>query len=295
MRLFWIVLVGLLLSQDVLAQSTITAGKKALPLPGHSFRLDGHDAFLILPKNAKNETPWVWYAPTLRGLPAKEEVWMFKQFLQNGIAIGGIDVGESYGSPAGREVFQKFYNYVTNARKLNAKPVLLARSRGGLMLYNWAVEHPQSVNGIAGIYPVCNITSYPGVAKAAPAYRMSPEKLQEQLKNQNPVDRLAPLAAAKVPVFHIHGDVDKVVPLEQNSALLKSRYNALGAVAHVEIIPQQGHNMWQGWFRSESLTKFVIERAHGRNWNANHLKPNLPTPIADGSTERVNDIESKDH
>jgi len=45
----------------------------------------------------------------------------------------------------------------------------MARSRGGLMLYSWAVEHPQSVGGVVGIYPVCNIKSYPGIARAAGA------------------------------------------------------------------------------------------------------------------------------
>ena len=74
-----------------------------------------------------------------------------------------------------RAIFQALYSELTNKRGFGKRPVLLARSRGGLMLYSWAVEHPDSVGGVAGIYPVCNIASYPGIARAAPS--RPPEKL----------------------------------------------------------------------------------------------------------------------
>ena len=81
-----------LLSTIAVASSApvITEGEKSLPLPGEAFQLDGYDAFVILPPGTKTDIPWVWYAPTLRGLPAKSEVWMFEQFLAKGIAIAGI-------------------------------------------------------------------------------------------------------------------------------------------------------------------------------------------------------------
>ena len=113
-----------------------------------------------------------------------------------GIAIAGIDVGESYGSPAGIEGYQNLYLELTENRGFKKKPVLLARSRGGLMLYGWAVKHPNSVGGVAGIYPVCNIASYPGVNRAASAFDMEPEELSASLKEFNPVDNLRPLGCA---------------------------------------------------------------------------------------------------
>ena len=141
------------------------------------------------------------------------------------------------------------------------KPVLLARSRGGLMLYNWAVEHPESVAGIAGIYPVCNIESYPGIARAAGAYELTAEQLQACLAEHNPIHRLAPLARAKAPILHIHGDEDQIVPLESNSAELAINYRRLGGPVHIEVIRGQGHNKWKGWFQSQKLTDFVISHA----------------------------------
>lgn len=238
--------------------------EKTLPLPGEVFEVGGRTAFLIpAPSSAANPSrPWVWYAPTLARYPGPEERWMFEQFLAAGIAIAGIDVGESYGSPAGRAHFNALYAELTGRRGYTARPVLLGRSRGGLMTLAWAVENPDRVGGFAGIYPVCNLASYPGVAKAAGAYGLSAAELEARLAEHNPVDRLAALAARRVPLFAIHGDVDRIVPLETNSGLLRERYRALGGAMELIVSAGQGHSMWSGFFQSEALVAFV--KAHAR-------------------------------
>ena len=117
-------------------------------MAGESFELGGREAFLIRPKEekgAKEEKdgmPWVWYAPTLPGLPGVEERWLFEQFLASGIGIAGIDAGESYGSPDGRKVYDLLYAELTERRGMGKRPVMLGRSRGGLMTLSWAAEHP---------------------------------------------------------------------------------------------------------------------------------------------------------
>jgi predicted esterase len=236
--------------------------EKHLPLPGEVFQVEGHVAFLIPAEKAATPRPWVWYAPTLPPYPAEAEQWMFEQFLAAGISIAGIDVGESYGSPAGRKLFSALHAEMTKSRGYSTKPVLLGRSRGGLQLLNWAADHPDKAGGFAGIYPVCNLASYPGLAKAAPAYSLTTEQLTASLTQYNPIDRLAPLAAAHVPLFAIHGDSDKLVPLEANSALLKQRYAALGGTMELIIPPGQGHNMWPGFFQCPELVSFV--KTHAR-------------------------------
>ncbi len=234
---------------------------KDLPVRGESFLVDGRTGFVIDASlnSAMTGKPWVWYAPTLPGLPGKEERWMFEQFLDAGISIAGIDVGESFGSPTGRRLFDKFHDVMT-ARGYSTKPILLGRSRGGLMTLSWAVENPDKVGGFAGIYPVCNVASYPGIAKAAPAFQMPPEELRAHLQEHNPIDRLAALAKAGVPLFAIHGDEDTVVPLTDNSGLMRSRYVALGGSMQLIVPPGQGHNMWPGFFQCRELVEFV--RAH---------------------------------
>jgi hypothetical protein len=234
--------------------------KKTLPLPGEVFDVSGHTAFLIPAKADRYAAakPWVWYAPTLPNLPGPEERWMFERF--RGVAVAGIDAGESYGSPAGNKAFDALHAALT-ARGYSAKPVLLGRSRGGLMTLSWAAANPDRVGGFAGIYPVCDLASYPGVTRAAGAFGLKPDELKAKLKEYNPVDRLAGLAKARVPLFAIHGDVDKVVPLEANSGRVKERYAALGGTMTLIVPRGQGHNMWPGFFQCPELVEFVLANA----------------------------------
>jgi pimeloyl-ACP methyl ester carboxylesterase len=186
---------------------------------------------------------------------------MFEKFTAAGIAIAGIDAGESYGSPAGCEAYSALYDELTKKRGFSEKPVLLGRSRGGLMTLSWAVNNPGKVGGWAGIYPVCNLSSYPGLEKAAPAFGLTTEELQERLSEFNPVDRFSALAKAKVPLFAIHGDVDAIVPLEHNTRLMKTRLESEGWSIELIVPKGQGHNMWQGFFQCPELVDFVVKHA----------------------------------
>ena len=129
------------------------------------------------------------------------------------------------------------------------------------MLYCWAADNPDKVKCATGIYPVCNIASYPGIARACGAYGLNAEQLKAELTKHNPIDRLAPLAKAKIPIHHIHGDSDRVVPLELNSGELAKRYKELGGDMTLEVVKGQGHNMWTGWFKSQALVDFLIRHA----------------------------------
>ena len=87
---------------------------------------------------------------------------------------------------------------------------------------------------------------------------MTAEEMAARLAEHNPVDRLAALARAGVPLFAIHGDVDRVVPLEANSGEMRKRYEALGGQMQLIVPPGQGHNMWAGFFQCQELVDFVV-------------------------------------
>lgn len=238
---------------------------KNLILPGEAFLVAERPAFILLPPEGKRDKPqpWVFYAPTLPGYPDEHEKWMHEQFLDAGVAVAGIDVGEAYGSPRGRELFSKFYDELVERRGYAKKPCLLGRSRGGLWVTSWACEHPEKIAAIAGIYPVFDLRTYPGLKQAAPAYGLAPQEFESRLAEFNPIERVAVLARRKVPALFIHGDDDQVVPLKQNSAEFVARYKAAGAAESVKLIVAegQGHNFWEGFFRCRELIDFVIARA----------------------------------
>jgi pimeloyl-ACP methyl ester carboxylesterase len=218
----------------------------------------GQRAFILNPSQPAAGSPWVWYAPTIFGAtPDQSNDWIFQGLLDSGIAVAGVDVGESYGSPAGRSVYSDFYDYATTQANLAPQACLLAQSRGGLMLYNWAAENPEKVSSIAGIYPVCDLRSYPGLPSAAPAYDMTVAELEAQLSNHNPIDRLAPLAAANIPIYHIHGDSDVVVPLMYNSQIVYDRYIALGGQMELVVVIDKGHQWAPEFFESQDMLNFM--------------------------------------
>ena len=231
------------------------------------FQVDGHKAFLVNPpkERADGARPWIWYAPTLTGkdgsrnLPGTRHANVIRPALDAGCYFAGVDVGESYGSPAGRKIFTAFHRLLVDKLGLDSKAMLFPVSRGGLMHYNWAVEHPESVRCIGAIYPVCNLTSYPRLERAARTYGLTPDELKNDLANHNPIDRLAPLAARKVPLFHIHGDADKVVPLEDNSGLLASRYAKLGGSIRLIVVPDKGHEIVPELWEDPRLAEFFRE------------------------------------
>ena len=188
---------------------------------------------------------------------------MVEQWLAEGIAFAGVDVGESYGSVAGRDAYTAFHERVVADLDLSKKACLLPQSRGGLMLLNWAAEHPECVECIAGIYPVCDLRSYPGLDMACDAYGLTGSQLAAELKDHNPVDRTAPPAKANVPVLLIHGDSDETVPLEQNSGEYARQYRRRGGRLDLVIVPGGGHTHAREFFRSQKLVDFVIECAGG--------------------------------
>lgn len=218
-----------------------------------------HKGFLLHPEKspAEGTRPWVWYAPTIGSHPNKSNEWVLRQLLDDGFHVAGINVGESFGSPAGRKTFSEFHSRIVNEFKLETKARLLAQSRGGLMLYNWAAENPEKVHCIAGIYPVCDLRSYPGLKNAAGAYGLSPADLEKQLTQHNPIDRLEPLAKAGVPILHVHGDADKVVPLDKNSQVLSDRYVALGGKMKLIVVPGKGHAEIAEFFQEPRLVQFL--------------------------------------
>jgi pimeloyl-ACP methyl ester carboxylesterase len=228
----------------------------------------GNRAFILKPAQPDSADPkvWVWYAPTLLAdsedrwiSPGERHAWIFKRLLARGIYVAGVDVGESWGSPAGRAIYDRFYDLLVERYGLTARPGLLAISRGGLMAYNWAADHSDRVGCIGAIYPLCNLRSYPRIQRLTGPYGMSTEELQSQMHRHNPLARIGTLANAGVPILHLHGDRDTVLPLEAHSGKLVERYRDLGGRADLIIIRGKGHEVVPEFWQDVRLVDFFAE------------------------------------
>ena len=239
---------------------------KDLVLPGQVFTVAGKLAFIFEPPAEAEPTatskPWILYAPTLPNCPDEAERWMHERFTEAGVAVAGIDSGESYGSPDGVAATEALHAEMVR-RGYSTRPAVLGRSRGGLWASALAIAHPEWTAGIGGIYPVYDWRSYPGIEKAAPAYGLTAVQLTDRAAELCPIERINRLAEANVPVCIIHGDEDTVVPLEANSGELNRRYQAAGKGGLVQLIVAegQGHSFWEGFFHCQELVDFLIDRA----------------------------------
>ncbi|MBN2313765.1 MAG: prolyl oligopeptidase family serine peptidase [Sedimentisphaerales bacterium] len=241
------------------------------------FPLGDGKGFIIFPTKEKPDgsRPWMWIAPTFvdhpeprKEVPRDDHAWICRQLLANGFYICGVDVGESYGSPAGRRLYSQFYEKVVREFALAEKACLLGQSRGGLMAYNWAAENPQCVRCIAGIYPMCNLQGYLDAERIYTPYGMNEDQFAVCFHEHNPIDRLWDLARADVPIFHVHGGVDKVVPLEENSGELVRRYKLLGGRAEVLVVEDKGHELCPEFMENQALVDFLLTEGRKMPWIA---------------------------
>ncbi|MFM7056790.1 MAG: alpha/beta hydrolase family protein [Planctomycetota bacterium] len=179
-------------------------------------------------------------------------------------------MSDQFGSPAAVEHWNSVYGTVRERYGLGPRPALVGTSRGGLYCYNWAAAYPERVSCIFGDAPVCDLKSWPmgfgsgkrsdgEVEKLLAVYGVTTE--EDLLKRAlNPADRLQSLAKARIPILHVSGDADEIVPLKENTGLIQERYRQLGGSMQVIIKPGAGHV--HGLEDSTPIIEFIDE--HGR-------------------------------
>ncbi len=201
---------------------------------------------VVVPKEAAAGKPWVWRARFWGHEPQVDIA-----LLEKGFHVAYAEVGGLFGSPKAVARWNALYEFLTTEKGFSKKPALEGMSRGGLIVYNWAAENPDKVSCIYADAPVCDFKSWPGGKgsgegstndweQCLAAYGLSEDEALAYAAN--PLDRLAPLAAAGVPLLHVVGDADRVVPVAENTALLEERYLALGGSIEVIHKPRVGHH-----------------------------------------------------
>jgi hypothetical protein len=212
---------------------------------GHDFTVDGCDAKLVEPRTPLAGRPWVWRTMFWDAFPSADLA-----LLGRGYYVAFVDVGNTFGCPDAMKHFDAFYAELTAQCHLSARPALEGLSRGGLYAYRWAYVNTNKVGCIYGDAPVCDMKSWPGGKGKGSG---SPADWQEAIKDYhftsdqemldfkgNPIDILAPIAAAHIPVIHVVGDSDTGVPEAENTDIVRERYMKMGG--QFALIVKQGCN-----------------------------------------------------
>ncbi len=183
-----------------------------------------------------------------------------------------ISVGNTFGSPDAVKHFNAFYELLI-AQGLAKKAALIGISRGGLYAYRFASEHPERVSVIYGDAAVCDFKSWPGGKGAGKGsagdwaalikcYGFKDEA-EALAYTGNPIDRLEPLAKAKVALIHVVGDTDDAVPPAENAAIIEARYKSLGGEVQVLHKPGVGHHP-HGLDDPAPVVRFILDHTGGK-------------------------------
>ena len=226
--------------------------------------LVGSSKCFVLDANSSNQNkPWVWFAPTLPRHPDPSHSWYIDKLIERGISFAGCDQGEVRGSTKSVDRFTNFYMEMVD-RGYSKQPVLLGQSRGGFMMLSWAVKNPKKVKAFAGIYPVLNLRSWPitrNLSTTLADFEIDQDTFLKTVDLHNPIHQLEALARAKVPFYMVHGDSDRIVPLEENTQIVINRYTKLGGEAEVKVVPGKGHQVVDDFFKSKELIEFIIQQS----------------------------------
>ena len=212
----------------------------------HPLVVDGCKGQVVEPRHPLPGRPWVWRTLFWDAYPSVDLA-----LLDAGYHLAYVGVGNTFGCPDAMLHFDAFFPAVVQQFKLAPKVTLEGFSRGGLYAYRWAYKNTDKVACIYGDAPVCDMRSWPGGKgkgegspkdwlEAQKDYHFTEQELMD-FKGE-PIDILAPIAAAKIPIIHVVGDADKTVPEAENTDIVRERYLALGGTFVLIVKLGCGHH-----------------------------------------------------
>lgn len=232
----------------------------------HHFTVGGHAAYVVSPAVAAPGKPWVWRT-AWPGYHFEVDL----ELVRCGYHLGYIDVVNLLGSDSSLDLMDQFYDQVRSQWGLAEKPALEPNSRGGLHAYRYAVRHPDRVACILGDVPVMDFKSWPlkHPASKAACWRQVLEgygfKSDAEAMSYpgNPIDQLATIAQAHIPLRHTICLTDKVVPPEENTLEAKRRLQKLGW--DIDVVSVKESNDCEGHHfpfpEAFSSTRFVMNHS----------------------------------
>jgi len=162
---------------------------------------------VIAPGTAATGMPWVYRAGfVFRDAKVDQEL------LAKGFHIVNGPVGVSFVL----KDWDTAYEYLT-AYGFSKKPAMEGAGGSAGEVYAWAIENPDKVS--------CVYTENP--------------RMHSALGKTQPLDNLAPLAKANVPLLHVCGSLDPW--FKDNTLEVEKRYKRLGGKIHVIVKQGKGH------------------------------------------------------
>lgn len=229
---------------------------------GYDFELNGVACKIVKPAKAAEGNPWIWRA-RFWGHEPQTDI----DLLEHGFHVVYCEVGDLYGADKAVKRWNDFYKYLVK-NGFHKRAVLEGMSRGGLIVYNWAAQNPKKVACIYADAPVMDIKSWPmgkgaykgsetDIKRMLAAYGFDDEAKALKWK-KNPLNHARKIAKAGIPVLHVVGDADVIVPVAENTDVFEKEMKALGTPITVIHKPGIGHHP-HSLNNPEPIIRFILK------------------------------------
>lgn len=205
------------------------------------FVFNNRNCKVVKPKKVAVGLPWIWRARFWGHEPQTDIA-----LLERGFHLVYSDVAELYGNKVSIQLWNKFYGLMRQSG-LAKKVALEGMSRGGIYSYNWALKNPSKVACIYADAPVLDMKSWPGGKGKGPGSKTDWEIFKKDFGlteedaiafKGSPIDKAKKIARLHMPMLHVVGDADEVVPADENTNPFEQRVKASGG--NIQVIHKKG-------------------------------------------------------
>ncbi|WP_185153898.1 sialate O-acetylesterase [Dysgonomonas sp. 520] len=231
-----------------------------------NFIFEGRQAKIVKPKKIRQGNPWVWKA---RFWGEKHAPQTEVALLEQGFYVVYCDVAELFGNAEAIRIWDRFYFFLQDAG-FSPKSTMIGLSRGGFYAYRWAIQYPERIACIYADAPVLDMKSWPGgkgigigspenweIFKQDYGFTTDEEAISFA---ENPLDMVDKIVTGGYPIIHVVGDIDKVVPVKENTDSFEQKINELGGCITVIHKPNIGHHP-HGLDDPKPIVDFILTNA----------------------------------
>ncbi|MBR2373204.1 MAG: alpha/beta fold hydrolase [Lentisphaeria bacterium] len=220
----------------------------------HHLEFEGCKAWIVEPDYPAGDGRWSWCTVWPEAFVKRVGI---VDLLNHGFYHVHIDAFAFRASPEGVRIMSKFQDFLVSMG-LSPKANLIGMSWGGYFSLRYAEENP---NRIAAIYldaPLCNAADPEDkVGDRNQAISDNYKLTTEELKSSklNPINNVAPIVEARIPLMAAVGEDDIVVNIDSNFNILEKRIIELGGTIKTIRRGAWGHHP-HGLDDTEQLLKF---------------------------------------
>lgn len=228
------------------------------------FEFEGRRAVLVCPDASNAMSKWLLKTEYFGVFPELE-----MQMLKRGWHVAYLKNINRWGIDQDIDVKKAFADYLHEKYGLYKKCVPVGMSAGGLHAIKLAAKFPQMISSLYLDAPVINILSCLNLGGASTPN----EALKEEVLNSlsltmselisyrgHPLDKLHLLVTNRTPIILVYGKKDKIVPFEENGALLIKAYDGTGIDIKVYGKEDCGHHP-HGLDDTTPIIDFILKHA----------------------------------